>query len=151
LQRLAAETIGTHDAVRQRGLVLEQQQLIGELRLLQAHLAELDREIVQVVAHTREGTILLSIPEIGPIQAAAILAAVGNIRNFSRAAQLKAYFGWAPKREQSQSSVRPRQSSWSISPVIPGPSRCSTGLVAKNVPRRRGDIAAHENGLDCLP
>jgi hypothetical protein len=54
-----------------------------------------------VVAHTREGTILLSIPERGPIQAAAILAAVGNIRNFSRASELKAYFGWAPKREQS--------------------------------------------------
>lgn len=104
LQRLAGETIGTHDAVRQRGLLLEQHQLIGELRLLQAHLAELDREIVQVVEHTREGTILLSIPEIGPIQAAAILAAVGNIRNFSRAAELKAYFGWAPKREQSGTS-----------------------------------------------
>jgi len=104
LQRLAGETIGTRDVVRQRGLVLEQQQLIGELRLLQAHLAELDREIVEVVNQTREGTILLSIPEIGPIQAAAILAAVGNIRHFRRAAELKAYFGWAPKREQSGTS-----------------------------------------------
>jgi hypothetical protein len=104
LQRLAGETIGTHDTVRQRGLVLEQHQLIGELRLLQAHLQELEREIVQVVEQTREGAILLSMPDIGPIQAAAILAAVGNIRNFSRAAELKAYFGWAPTREQSGTS-----------------------------------------------
>jgi transposase len=101
LQRLAGETIGTRDPVRQRGLVLEQHQLIGELRVLQAHLAELDREMVQVVEHTREGVILQALPDIGPIQAAAILAAVGDIRNFGKASELKAYFGWAPKREQS--------------------------------------------------
>jgi len=32
----------------------------------------------------------------------------------------------------NQSSVRPRQSSLSIAALIPGPSRCSTGLLAKN-------------------
>jgi transposase len=101
LQRLALDTIGTRDAVRQRGLVLEQQQLIQELRLLQEHLAALDHEITQVVEHTREGAILQSLPDIGPIQAAATLAAVGNIQNFHKASELKAYFGWAPKREQS--------------------------------------------------
>jgi transposase len=101
LQGLARDTIGTRDLVRQRGLVLEQAQLIAELRLLQTHLQALDREIVQVVEQTREGGIVLSIPDIGPIQAAAILATIGNIRNFSKASALKAYFGWAPKREQS--------------------------------------------------
>ena len=101
LQQLARDTIGTHDIVRQRGLVLEQAQLIQELRMLEEHLQELDREITQVVEQTREGEILQSLPEIGPIQAAAILAAVGNIRNFRKASELKAYFGWAPKREQS--------------------------------------------------
>lgn len=101
LQHLARDTIGTHDIVRQHGLVLEQAQLIQELRLLEAHLQELDHEITQVMEQTREGEILQSLPNIGPIQAAAILAAVGNIRNFSKASELKAYFGWAPKREQS--------------------------------------------------
>jgi transposase len=37
LQRLAAESIGTNDAARQRGLVFEQQQLIEELRLIRTH------------------------------------------------------------------------------------------------------------------
>jgi transposase len=104
LQRLARDTIGTRDLVRQRGLLLEQAQLIAELRLLQAHLQALDGEIVQVVEQTREGVILQSLPDIGPIQAAAILAAVGNIRNFSKASELKAYCGWAPKRQQSGTS-----------------------------------------------
>jgi hypothetical protein len=41
LQHLARETIGTKDVIRQRGLVLEQSQLIRELRMLQARLCTL--------------------------------------------------------------------------------------------------------------
>src|SRR5262245_53951040 len=37
LQEMAATSIGIHDLGRQRGLVLEQRQLMRELRLLQAH------------------------------------------------------------------------------------------------------------------
>jgi transposase len=105
LQRLASQTIGTKDLVRQRALVLEQRQLIQELRLLQEHVQQLDTEIVKLVEQSREGQILTSIPPIGPIQAAAIIAAIGNILNFEKAADLKAYFGWAPKREQSGTSL----------------------------------------------
>jgi transposase len=105
LQRLACQTIGTKDIVRQRTLVLEQSQLIRELQLLQEHVQQLDSEIVKLVEQSREGQILISIPPIGPIQAAAIIAAIGNIENFEQAAALKAYFGWAPKREQSGTSL----------------------------------------------
>src|SRR5260221_12633482 len=38
LQQLAAESIGTKDHARQRGLLLEQDLLIKELRLIQEHL-----------------------------------------------------------------------------------------------------------------
>jgi hypothetical protein len=105
LQRLASQTIGTKDIVRQRGLVLEQEQLIRELRLLQEHVQQLDVEIVKLVERSREGQILTSMPRIGPIQAAAIMAAVGNVLNFENGAALKAYFGWAPKREQSGTTL----------------------------------------------
>jgi len=104
LQRLASQTIGTKDAVRQRGLVLEQQQLIRELRMLQEHVQQLDVEIVKLVERSREGQILTSMG-IGPIQAAAIMAAIGNVLNFENGAALKAYFGWAPKREQSGTTL----------------------------------------------
>lgn len=104
LQRLAAESIGTRDLIRQRGLVLEQTQLIRELKVLQEHIGQLEREMKVIVEQAREGQILCSMG-IGPIQAAAIIAAVGTITNFPNAGTLKAYFGWAPTVIQSGRSL----------------------------------------------
>lgn len=101
LQQLAAQSIGTRDLGRQRGLVFEQGQLIRELKLLEEHLCQLEEEITRIVAQSREGRILTSIPPIGPIQAATLIAAIGHIDNFSKAAELKAYLGWAPVDERS--------------------------------------------------
>jgi transposase len=104
LQRLAAESIGTKDIVRQRGLVLEQAQLMQELRLLQEHIDQLENEITSVVTQAREGRILQSLG-IGPIQAATIIAVIGSIENFPNAGSLKSYFGWSPTVIQSGSTV----------------------------------------------
>ena len=101
LQRLAQESIGTKDPARLRGLLFEQSQLIQELELIERHLEELEAEMTQVVEHCREGQILLSFPGIGPLQAATLIALIGNIANFSRPSQLKSYFGWAPMIAQS--------------------------------------------------
>ncbi len=101
LQELAAQSIGTKDMARQRGLVLEQGLLIKELRLIQEHMERLDMEVAQIVEHSREGQILLSIPPLCPLYAAAILATIGHIANFEDAGHLKSYFGWAPKRAQT--------------------------------------------------
>ncbi len=101
LRQLAAKTIGTKDVARQRALVLEQGLLIKELRLMQEHMERLDAEVGQIVEHSREGQILLSIPPICPLYAAAILATIGHIGNFPSAGKLKSYFGWAPKRAQT--------------------------------------------------
>jgi hypothetical protein len=65
LQDLAAQTIGVHDVVRERGLAFEQSQLIREQMLLQEHLEQLDAQIEQIVARSREGCILGSVPGIG--------------------------------------------------------------------------------------
>lgn len=100
LQRLAAQSIGTKDLLRQRGLVLEQTQLIKELRLLQEHIAQLEDEIKVIVEQAREGKILGSLG-IGPIQVATIIATIGAIENFPNAGSLKSYFGWAPTVAQS--------------------------------------------------
>src|SRR5712692_8381349 len=101
LQQLAAQSIGTKDLARQRGLVLEQELLIKELRLIQTHLERLEGEICQIVEHSREGKILLSIPPISPLAAATLIAGIGHIANFEDAGHLKSYFGWAPKRAQT--------------------------------------------------
>ncbi len=105
LQRLAAQSIGTKDPIHLRSLVFEQKQLLEELALIQRHIEQIEHEMIQIVEHSREGQILVSIPGIGPIQAAMIIATIGNIANFSHAAQLKSYFGWAPAVSQSGSSL----------------------------------------------
>lgn len=105
LQRLATESIGTKDVARQRGLVFEQQQLIEELRLITAHLEALEVEMMQIVEYSREGQILTSIPGIGPLQAAILIALIGNIANFERPGQLKSYCGWVPAIAQSGTTL----------------------------------------------
>ena len=101
LQQLARETIGITNVDRLRGLKVEQELLTKELRLVQEHLERLDTEIADIVKSCREGQILLSIPPIGPVQAATIIATVGTIANFEKASELKSYFGWAPRRDQT--------------------------------------------------
>ena len=101
LQQLADQSIGTKDLARQRGLLLEQDLLIKELRLLHNHMEQLEETICQIVEQCREGKILLSIPPINPLAAATILATIGHIANFEDAGHLKSYFGWAPKRAQT--------------------------------------------------
>ncbi|HLZ62990.1 MAG TPA: transposase [Ktedonosporobacter sp.] len=98
---MASQSVGTKDPARLRGLVFEQKQLLEELALLQCHLEQLEAEMMQIIEISREGQILLSVPGIGPIQAAIILAMISNIANFSRPSQLKSYFGWAPMIKQS--------------------------------------------------
>jgi hypothetical protein len=101
LQDLARQSVGTKDTWRLQGLVLEQNQLIKELRLLQEHIEQLDGVICQALETSREGQILTSIPGIGPLQAATLIAHIGHICNFESAAALKSYFGWAPRRTQT--------------------------------------------------
>jgi transposase len=105
LQRLAIESIGTKDAARLRGLIFEQHQLVAELQVIQHHIEALDMEMSQVIAHSREGQILTSIPGVGSIAAAIIIGMIGNIANFDRPAQLKAYCGWAPSISQSGATL----------------------------------------------
>lgn len=101
LQQLAKQTIGIKDVDRQRGLQFEQRQLIKELQLLREHLGQLEEEINGIVTASREGQILLSIPAIGPVQTATIIASIGTIAHFEKASELKSYFGWAPQNEQT--------------------------------------------------
>jgi transposase len=105
LQRLATESVGTKDPARLRELVFEQHQLIEEYHLICKHLVALEAEMMQIVAHCREGQILTSIPGIGPLQAAIFIALVGNIANFERPAQLKSYRGWVPAIAQSGTTL----------------------------------------------
>lgn len=105
LQRLAATSLGLRQATRLSGLVLEQSQLIAELRLLTTHLDALESRITTLIESSREGQILLSFGCIGPLAAGAILASIGNITNFDSPAKLKKFCGWAPQSTQTGISL----------------------------------------------
>lgn len=106
LKELAEQSIGIVNDVRVHSLVNEQSQLITELHLFQEHIEIVDGDIRRAVEASREGRILLSFGEMmTPSLAGAILAILGNIRNFETASKLRAYFGWSPKRRQSGTTV----------------------------------------------
>jgi transposase len=103
LQDLARQTIGTKDESRMKALLIEQKQLIPELKLLDEHVETLKTEIEAAIKNCREGQILLSLG-IGKIQAAQLIAGIGSIANFESAAKLRAYCGWSPTQKQTGTS-----------------------------------------------
>ncbi len=103
LQAKARATIGTKDPARLSTAMIEQRQLIAELQMLLRHRSELDGKIEELIATSREGTILRSLG-IGPTQAATLLAGIGHISNFPSAAHFRSYVGWAPRRRQTGST-----------------------------------------------
>ncbi len=105
LRELASQSIGIKDVYRQRGLVFEQELLIQELRVIQQNITLLEEEIIRIVSTSREGKILLSLPFMGPISVASLIATVGNIENFETAGQLKSYLGWSPVVSQTGTSL----------------------------------------------
>lgn len=87
-------------------------ELPGSFRLLVQrlldHLKELDRHVkeieAQVVAWHRENDVsskLAKVPGIGPITASALVATVGDAKNFANGRQLAAWLGLVPKQNSS--------------------------------------------------
>lgn len=104
LKELAVQSIGNKDTERQMSLILEQHQLIRELRMVTEHIEELDTHIEELVPTTREGQILMSLPSVSPVTAGILLAGIGNVDNFESASKLRGYMGWSPKRSQTGTS-----------------------------------------------
>lgn len=98
LQELAKTTVGLKAGARAGSLLIEQAQLITEMRVLLTQEHFLDEQIEEALTGSREAQILRSFPGIGTTLAAQILASVGNIRNFATLARFRSYCGWAPRQ-----------------------------------------------------
>ena len=105
LQALAAQTIGVRDVASQRALAFEQSVLIEELLMLQRNIEKLEGQIDAVVANSREGQILTSVPGIGTQMAAVLIAAIGNVLNYPTDGHLKAYLGWSTQQIQTGTTM----------------------------------------------
>lgn len=80
--------------------------LIEEIRLLEARIAQLERELAESARHSPACTTLLSIPGIGLLTATAMVAATsGDVSHFKDARHFASWFGLTP-REYSSGSLR---------------------------------------------
>lgn len=80
--------------------------LIEEIRLLEARIAQLEKELTELARHSSACTTLLSIPGIGLLTATAMVAATsGQVSHFKDARHFASWFGLTPK-EYSSGSTR---------------------------------------------
>jgi transposase len=79
--------------------------LVEEIRLLEARIAQLERELASLAKLSAACTTLLSIPGIGLLTATALVAATsGDVSHFKDARHFASWFGLTPKEYSSGSS-----------------------------------------------
>lgn len=80
--------------------------LYGELKHLQSSIDTLTERIERQVRQDGDGRRLLEVPGIGPITASALLAAVGDARQFQNGRQMAAFLGLVPRQHSSGGKTR---------------------------------------------
>jgi transposase len=128
----------------------EEKRIVGRLVDELAHstdqLAALDKTIAHEVLENPPAVRLMTIPGVGPIVAATILASIGDISRFETPEKLSSYFGLTPKIRQSgdhparhgriskQGNTHARkmlvEAAWSAK-LAPGPLRAFFNRVQK--------------------
>ncbi|MFA6312774.1 MAG: IS110 family transposase [Sterolibacterium sp.] len=79
--------------------------LVEEIRLLEARIAQLERELSEVAKHSPPCTTLLSIPGVGLLTATAMVAATGgSVSHFKDARHFASWFGLTPREFSSGNS-----------------------------------------------
>ncbi|MEW5881284.1 MAG: IS110 family transposase [Pseudomonadota bacterium] len=83
------------------------QELLEEIRLLQARIGQLERELAQLARQSAACTRLLTVPGIGLLTATAMVAATGGtVQHFRDARHFASWFGLTPKEPSSGSTRR---------------------------------------------
>ncbi len=80
--------------------------LLDERKLLEEQLQKVTRYLDRYLANHLGGTLLMSIPGVGPRTAEAVLAYTDEVKRFKRSKQYGAYFGLTPKLDESGSVRR---------------------------------------------
>ncbi|HSA66692.1 MAG TPA: transposase [Methyloceanibacter sp.] len=81
--------------------------VVEEIRLLEARIGQLERELTLSARQSAACTTRLSIPGVGlPIATAMLAATSGNVSHFRDARRFAAWFGLTPKKYSSGSTRR---------------------------------------------
>jgi transposase len=75
--------------------------LVDQLRLLSNQVSDIDEQVQEWHRSTEASRRLGKIPGIGPITASALVATVGNAKNFENGRQLAAWLGLVPRQHSS--------------------------------------------------
>ena len=67
--------------------------LVGQIRSLEASIKQLEKGIEQIIKALPEYQCLMSIPGVGPVYAAGLIAEIGQIERFENQAKLAKYAG----------------------------------------------------------
>ncbi len=81
-------------------------ELYEELVALDERIEALDARVQQRVADNDNARRLLDIPGVGPLTAAALVASVGDARQFKNGRQMAAFFGLVPRQHSSGGKTR---------------------------------------------
>jgi len=76
-------------------------EMSGWLRELEQRLAELTARIKQAVKQDERCVRLMEVPGVGPLSASALVATVGNAREFRSGRELSAFLGLTPRQHSS--------------------------------------------------
>jgi transposase len=92
------------------GLSLDFRQLLDDLyedlTAIDKRVAELTQRIERTVRSSDDGKRLLEIPGMGPLTASALLATIGDARQFRNGRQMAAFFGLVPRQHSSGGKTR---------------------------------------------
>jgi len=87
-------------------VMIELQVIVGQIRALNASIAELEKTIKAESPQLPGHKNLLSIKGIGDTSATILLSAIGNIEDFAHPGKLAAYFGIVPRVRNSNETER---------------------------------------------
>jgi transposase len=80
--------------------------LVGQYRLLQNQILELDRQVMAWHKSNEASRRLATIPGIGPLAASALVASVGNASSFKNGRSFAAFIGLVPRQSSSGGKER---------------------------------------------
>ena len=81
-------------------------EMMTELREVEARLKTLDQRLAQVAAHDERCQRLCEVPGVGPLISTALVATIGNAREFKSGRELSAYLGLVPRQHSSGGKTR---------------------------------------------